>query len=166
MCCNCRCWIFIAPSFTSSSCHAKTLLVVGKHSLTRILFPNSDDKQEWNEITRKPKAYRDKTRIIHHHPSCRKQITWILIEILFYLHLNYLCGCWLDSYLWEKHEHIMWCKNVCVYLWAFLIYYSKSMVLCSHMKHIKGPVFDTICLRSTGQSWAVHWSTIANEIGG
>lgn len=40
------------------------------------------------------------------------------------------------------------------------------MVLRSHMKDIKRPVFDTIYLRSTGQSRAVHWSTIANEIGG
>lgn len=65
---------------------------------------------------------------IHHVFVCRKQITWILIEILFYLHLNYLCVCWLDSYLREKHEHIMWCKNVSVYLWVFLIYYSKCRV--------------------------------------
>lgn len=39
------------------------------------------------------------------------------------------------------------------------------MVLRSHMKDIKGPIFDTIYLRSTGQSRAVHWPYIANEIG-
>jgi len=72
-------------------------------------------------------------RIIHHHPSCiclQETDYMDLIEILFYLHLNYLWSLLLDSYLIEKHGHIMWCKNVCVcvYLWAFLIYYSKCGV--------------------------------------
>ncbi len=44
--------------------------------------------------------------------------------------------------------------------------WSQNMVLCSHVKDIKRPVFDTIYLRSTGQSRAVHWPTTANEIGG
>lgn len=44
--------------------------------------------------------------------------------------------------------------------------WSQNVVLRSHTTDIKRPVFDTIYLRSTGQSGAVHWPTIANEIGG
>lgn len=39
------------------------------------------------------------------------------------------------------------------------------MVLWSYMKDIKGPIFDRIYLNSSGQSWAVRWPSIANEIG-
>lgn len=39
------------------------------------------------------------------------------------------------------------------------------MLLRSHTKDIKGPVFDRIYLNSSGQSRAVRWPSIANEIG-
>lgn len=171
----------MVPSFTSLNCHWKTLLVVGHRLLMWLFFPNWDDKQRWNapwnEIAAETESLsrwncaiiQELSITIHHVFVCRKQITWILIEILFYLHLNYLCGCLLDSYLREIHEHIMWCKNVCVCIcehFSYIIQSVESEYGLIHMKYIKGPVFDTIYLRSTGQSRAVHRPTIANEIGG
>lgn len=49
---------------------------------------------------------------------------------------------------------------------SYIIQSVESEYSLIHMKDIKGPVFDTIYLRSTGQSRAVHRPTIANEIGG
>lgn len=60
-------------------------------------------------------------------------------------------------------------EHVCVFVSVSHILFtvcSQNVVVRSHMTAIKRPVFDTIYLRSTGRSGAVHWPTVANEIGG
>ena len=72
------------------------------------------------------------TRIIHHHPSCiclqetdYMDLNWNIILPSFELFMGLLTTFIPQR---KKHEHIMWCKNVCAHLWAFLIYYSKCSV--------------------------------------
>lgn len=90
------------------------------------MFPEMKSHGKGNRI--KMKLCKN-TRAIHHHHHdfvCRKQITPILIEILFYLHLNYLCACWL--FILRGKNTICDAKTrVCVFC-EFLIYYSKCGV--------------------------------------
>lgn len=133
------------------------------------MFPEMNAHRKGNLIKMKPC---NNTRAIHHHHHvfvCRKQITLILIKILFYLHLNYLCACWLFILQGGKNTICDAKTRVCVFC-KFLIYYWKCGVRTWFYKHHED--YQTVCLWYNlleirwPESGAVHWPTTANEIGG
>lgn len=66
----------------------------------------------------------------------------------------------------EKNSNTLCDARTCVHICECSSYIIQSVESeRGHMKDIRRPVFDTIYLRSAGRSGAVHWPTVANEIG-
>lgn len=105
------------------------------------------------------------TRIIHHHPSC------ICLQGTHYTDLNWnIILPSFELFMQPKFKpHRKTRTHTDVFASFFhLLFKVKSQNMASQrqMKDIKEPVFDTIYMISTGQSRAVHWPSLANEIGG